>query len=198
MNISTENFLAAFNFAASVSPKSDVRYYLNGLCVDVQGDHVTLVATDGHRLTCVELEGFTGLEAGQVIIGIKHFPIIRALLKNVKSDLELKFKPRVTDGTIEVTDGIIEINGHTIDGIDGRFPDWRRVRVADTLHDSDGSGFFNGAYLADAYSACAKLSVRKDKGVFSQLKGTDLIRLTVRDLPVGVVAADMTVMGMRR
>jgi DNA polymerase-3 subunit beta len=105
-----------------VSPKSDIRYYLNGVCVDVRNGTVTLVATDGHRLLAVPVaaDDVENAVDGQYIIPRDTLDAVKPC-KAGKHSLPL---------TIEIADARITITGATTatsPTIDGRFPDWRRV-----------------------------------------------------------------------
>ena len=57
-----------------IAPKSDIRSYLQGVCVDVRNSQVTLVATDGHRLLAVPVSADDVESAidGQYIIARRY------------------------------------------------------------------------------------------------------------------------------
>lgn len=109
------------------APKKDIRYYLNGICVDASKDTVVLVATDGHMMLSfpVSADAIEDRINGQFIIDRVDFDAIKPA-KAGKHTLPL----------------IIEVDekGYTISGatkavntlVDGKFPDWRRV-VPQTL-----------------------------------------------------------------
>jgi DNA polymerase-3 subunit beta len=105
-----------------IAPKSDIRYYLNGVCVDVRAGTVTLVATDGHRLLAVPVsaDNVESATDGQYIIP-------RDTLDAVKP---AKYGKSAAPITVEIVDARITITGATTatsPTVDGRFPDWRRV-----------------------------------------------------------------------
>ena len=105
-----------------IAPKSDIRYYLQGVCVDVRNGQVTLVATDGHRLLAVPVpaDNVESATDGQYIIP-------RDVLDAVKP---AKYGKQAAPITIEIVDARITITGATTatsPTTDGRFPDWRRV-----------------------------------------------------------------------
>lgn len=109
------------------APKKDMRYYLNGICVDASKDTVVLVATDGHMMLSfpVSADAIEDRINGQFIIDRVDLDAIKPA-KAGKHTLPL---------VIEVDD-----KGYTISGatkavntlVDGKFPDWRRV-VPQTL-----------------------------------------------------------------
>jgi DNA polymerase-3 subunit beta len=103
--------------------KDDVRYYLNGMCLQF-GAHLTAVATDGHRLAAMPGATVLGREETHELI----------LPRKAVSELQ----KRLGDGTcrIDVTKRGIKVDFGTtaLDSrlIDGRFPDWQRVIPKDT------------------------------------------------------------------
>ena len=105
-----------------IAPKSDIRYYLNGVCVDVRNGAATLVATDGHRLLAVPVlaDDVESAIDGQYIIARDVLDAVKPC-KAGKHSLPL---------TIEIVDARITITGATTatnSTMDERFPDWRRV-----------------------------------------------------------------------
>jgi DNA polymerase-3 subunit beta len=98
--------------------KDDVRYYLNGMCLQF-GAHLTAVATDGHRLAAMP---------GATVLGREE---THELILPRKAVNELK--KRLGEGTcrIDVTNRGIKVDFGTtaLDSrlIDGRFPEWQRV-----------------------------------------------------------------------
>lgn len=111
----------------TAAPKKDIRYYLNGICVDASKDTVVLVSTDGHMMLSfpVSDDAIENRINGQFIIDRVDLDAIKPA-KAGKYTLPL---------VIEVDD-----KGYTISGatkavnrlVDGKFPDWRRV-VPQTL-----------------------------------------------------------------
>ncbi len=50
------------------SSKSDLRYYLNGVLIELCQDDVRIVATDGHRLICLRSEYAEGESGGEHVL----------------------------------------------------------------------------------------------------------------------------------
>lgn len=92
-----------------VTPKNDVRYYLNGVLVTPE----QLIATDNHQLMRVDyaVEGVS-----DNIILCRH-----------DIDRKLKLFSKKESPTLEVVDGKPYLGGYEIKTIDGRFPDVNRV-----------------------------------------------------------------------
>lgn len=100
--------------------QQDIRYYLNGLLILVDGDKLTLVATDGHRLAYIST-AFDG----------KH-PRIEAILPR-KAVLELVKLLGDSDDDVELQIQQNQVRSHFGDVdllskvVDGKFPDFTRV-----------------------------------------------------------------------
>jgi DNA polymerase-3 subunit beta len=100
--------------------QQDVRYYLNGMLLEVAGNVLRTVATDGHRLAFCEtsLEKEIG-NAQQVIVPRKGVLELQRLLG--------------TDGDVEIALGSNHVRAQigdirfTSKLIDGRFPEYGRV-----------------------------------------------------------------------
>jgi DNA polymerase-3 subunit beta len=99
--------------------QQDVRYYLNGMLLELSPEVIRTVATDGHRLAYCEarLES-SGVTPQQVIVPRKGVLELQRLLG--EGDLELSI------GTNHVRANIGDIR-FTSKLIDGRFPEYGRV-----------------------------------------------------------------------
>lgn len=137
----------------------DVRYYLNGMLLEIAGPIVRTVATDGHRLALCEL----------AIDGADSTP--QQVIVPRKGVLELQ---RLIGGEGECT---LEIGTNhlraTLDGIrltskliDGRFPDYERV----IPRESDAPMMADRVQLADGLNRIRILANEKYKGVRVELK----------------------------
>ena len=99
----------------------DVRYYLNGMLLDLREQALRCVATDGHRLALAEAK----LEAKvasprQVIVPRKGINELQGLFESGDGVVELEFARnhlRVRRGDVTFTSKLI----------DGRFPDYEAV-----------------------------------------------------------------------
>lgn len=101
--------------------QQDVRYYLNGLYLEIAGKRIRAVATDGHRMAMSDLilEGDVGPER-QVIVPRKGIQELARLLDS-------------TSDPVKVEIGSSHLRVHTADVtftsklIDGKFPDYTKV-----------------------------------------------------------------------
>lgn len=99
----------------------DVRYYLNGMLLDLRENSLRCVATDGHRLAMAE----TSVDAKastrrQIIIPRKGVLELQGLFESGDGTVELEFGRnhlRVRRGDVQFTSKLI----------DGRFPDYEAV-----------------------------------------------------------------------
>ncbi|MFK8066855.1 MAG: DNA polymerase III subunit beta [Gammaproteobacteria bacterium] len=99
----------------------DVRYYLNGLLIELDGDNIRAVATDGHRLALSETRFSTGLsELLQIIVPRKGVLEINRLLDDGEKDVEIV----ISSNHLRV---VTENQSLTTKLIDGKFPDYDRV-----------------------------------------------------------------------
>lgn len=101
--------------------QQDVRYYLNGMLVEICGQRLRSVATDGHRLALCDAEleqNFDQLT--QVIVPRKGILELARLV----SDSDDLIKVVIGTNHIKVTSGDITFTSKLVDG---KFPDYDRV-----------------------------------------------------------------------
>jgi len=98
----------------------DVRYYLNGMMFETEGEELRTVATDGHRLAVCSMPVGQALPSHSVIVPRKGVIELLRLLDGGETPLQVQI-------------GGSNIRAHVGDYIftsklvDGRFPDYRRV-----------------------------------------------------------------------
>jgi len=98
----------------------DVRYYLNGMMFETEGEELRTVATDGHRLAVCSMPIGQALPSHSVIVPRKGVIELLRLLDGGDTPLQVRI-------------GGSNIRAHVGDYIftsklvDGRFPDYRRV-----------------------------------------------------------------------
>ena len=107
--------------------QQDVRYYLNGLMLEISTGILRAVATDGHRLAYCEKQTDCELaDVKQVILPRKG---VLELLRLLESS-EDKAKVSIASNHLQVTLNDIRFTSKLIDG---RFPDYNRVIPDDGL-----------------------------------------------------------------
>lgn len=101
--------------------QQDVRYYLNGLLLEINPDNLRAVATDGHRLALGEATLKTGVDTPlQIIVPRKGIQELLRLLDTSDDEITLQ----VSSNHIRIDTGRIQFTSKLIDG---RFPDYQRV-----------------------------------------------------------------------
>jgi DNA polymerase-3 subunit beta len=99
----------------------DVRYYLNGLLLEVHEDRLVAVATDGHRLAKVEEELAADVEGvRQVILPRKTVIELARLLVGSESAVQIDLSEKGFRACVEETVLTSKL-------VDGRYPDYSRV-----------------------------------------------------------------------
>ncbi len=133
----------------------DVRYYLNGLLLELNNGQVRAVATDGHRLALSTAAAETGLQdRKQVIVPRKGILELSRLLGEGAGEIE------VTLGNSHIR---VQTPGFTFTSklVDGKFPDYERVlpRGGDKVIHGERQEF------KTVFSRAAILSNEKYRGV---------------------------------
>jgi len=101
--------------------QQDVRYYLNGLLLELSPDTLRAVATDGHRLALSEAAVKTSVDTPtQIIVPRKGVQELLRLLEDSDEEITLQ----VSGNHIRIDTGRIQFTSKLIDG---RFPDYQRV-----------------------------------------------------------------------
>lgn len=99
----------------------DVRYWLNGLLLEISKGKLRVVATDGHRLALAELEVETNIEdVFQVIVPRKAIIELGKMLSAEEKEIKFCFSSKILQAEFLNT----KINAKLIDG---RYPDYNGV-----------------------------------------------------------------------
>jgi DNA polymerase-3 subunit beta len=150
--------------------QQDVRYYLNGLMFEIASDHVTCVATDGHRLAHCSLTADTGVtETRQIIIPRKGVIELSRLLESSDDEVEIQ----ISQNHIRVSMSDVIFTSKLIDG---KFPDYEQV----IPKDPDKQFKTSREFLLQAFNRISVLSNEKFRGMRLQLE-QNLIRASVNN-----------------
>jgi len=99
----------------------DVRYYLNGLMLEVSRGELHAVATDGHRLAFCQAKSYIEADENQqIIVPRKGIMELQKLLGDSEDEVEIEI------GSNHLRMSTVDIR-FTTKLIDGRFPDYQRV-----------------------------------------------------------------------
>lgn len=156
--IPEQHLKAAITHAA----KNDIRYYLNGVHIERHSDGtVVIVATDGHRM----LVGLTKrAEPGEPWTAILPCDgVKRALVGAGKAPLTLTID---TDEKGRNGLPLIQLGDISLEQIDGKYPDWRRVYHTDKANTPALAHWLNPLYLADARNAMMTWADRQSNALF--------------------------------
>ena len=142
----------------------DVRYYLNGMLLDLQEHTLRCVATDGHRLALKETKLDSKVSTRrQIIIPRKGVNELIGLFETGDGHVELEFGRnhlRVRRGEVVFTSKLI----------DGRFPDYEAVIPLG----ADKAAILDREVLRSALQRAAILSNEKYRGVKLELSSGKL------------------------
>jgi len=146
--------------------QQDIRYYLNGMLLVVEGNNLRAVATDGHRLAyaCAVLQQ-TG-ESREVILPRKAVQELVKLLNNSEDEVSIELAPNQAKFQFGEIVLITKV-------VDGKFPDY--VRVIPTNYQKHF--LIEREVLQQALQRVAILSNEKFRGVRWTLS-EGLLRIT--------------------
>ncbi|MBM3348177.1 MAG: DNA polymerase III subunit beta [Betaproteobacteria bacterium] len=138
--------------------QQDIRYYLNGMLLVVDGKDLVAVATDGHRLAYSHIELDTALSGNgqkqEIIIPRKTILECQHLLQETDESVEIS----ISNNQIKFNFGDIELISKLLEG---KFPDYHRV----IPKGQKNSLSVNRETLQAALQRAAILTTEKFKGV---------------------------------
>lgn len=141
---------------ALMAPKDEIRYYLNGVLLEITPDGVIYVATNGHALIAFRDERPENDEPyapAQIIVPRDVARSVKPLNRHVE---------RVTlqhDGLAMATLSNLKGADLSFKPIDGKYPDWRRV----VPKECDGTkGCYNPELLATFSAIARELANNRD------------------------------------
>jgi len=148
----------------------DVRYYLNGLLLEISEDTLKTVATDGHRLAFYESEQIYNLneipENSKLQFLIPRKTILELL--KILDDSEKEVKIKVTPNFVKFSIGKTEFSTKLIDS---KFPEYRRVIPKVT----NLSIPINRLELKESLTRAAVLSTEKFKAIRLEFSKNNLL-----------------------
>ena len=147
--------------------QQDVRYYLNGLLLELGPTTIRAVATDGHRLALKEIAANTGQgENIQIIVPRKGVIELSRLLQDEGSPVTLEISKNHLRIQVENTRLTSKL-------IDGKFPDYQRVVPEISTHPVKASK----EALKQSLTRASILSNEKYRGVRLILKPGSIVAL---------------------
>jgi DNA polymerase-3 subunit beta len=109
--------LSQVSFAMAVH---DIRYYLNGILFVAEGNQLSLVSTDGHRLAFASAMLDVEVPKQEVILPRKTVLELQRLLSDAEGAIDMQFannQAKFSFGNMEFVTKLVE----------GKFPDYNRV-----------------------------------------------------------------------
>lgn len=163
-------FLDMLRFASSAAALKDIRYYLNGVLIELRAASLTMVGTDGSRIAVIEsVVGLPAVNEADIIVSAAD---IKMLLGAVKREDLPGLQIDSNEGTLHLKDR--SGRDWPLKGIEGKYPDWRRITPISEKVPTATIGLSADA-LSDVGKACAKLQGKKFSGVQLDLRGPSTI-----------------------
>ncbi len=166
--ISQSKLKTLLDRTAFAMAQQDVRYYLNGLLFELEGDRLRAVATDGHRLALCDTEVKSDQQTLiQIIIPRKGVMELLRLLHEGDDDILVQ----ISKNHIRIKLGLIQFTSKLIDG---KFPDYVKVIPAE----AENYVIADKELLRQSLTRASILSNEKYKGVRIILEKDKLRALT--------------------
>ncbi|HJP46075.1 MAG: DNA polymerase III subunit beta, partial [Arenicellales bacterium] len=161
---------ALFNRTAFSMAQQDVRYFLNGVLLELDENTITAVATDGHRLarSRATVEGNIG-DPRQVIVPRKAVLELGRFLSEGSDDVTIELNPNHL--RLNRPGGVL-----TSKLIDGKFPDYKAV-MAQVLNQKI---LVNRHQLHEVLARTAVLTNEKYRGIRLELE-KGLLKVTAHN-----------------
>ena len=168
--INAGKFKKALDKTVFCMANQDVRYYLNGLLLNISNSKLKLVASDGHRLSIYEdnLDQTTGFEA-RIILPRKGVLELSRLLDDPDAELKIEFSGN--NIRIFIKDLIFSAKL-----VDSKYPDFSKVfqqEFLDQIH-------IQKQILKDALTRVSVLANEKFKGVTLDI-ASDSLRISTHN-----------------
>ena len=143
--------------------QQDIRYYLNGLLIEIKEKNINIVGTDGHRLSFTSSSINTSNAPTQVIVPRKTIIELVKLLNDTEDPIEISFSKSQVCFKFSDINLITKI-------IDGKFPDYSRV-----IPEGHQNSFnINRSLLLESMLRASILSNDKYRGIRMVVEGNNL------------------------
>jgi len=133
--------------------QQDIRYYLNGVLLVIEGNLLKLIATDGHRLAYTSCKLNSEYSKREVILSRKTVTELFKLLNDNEEDTNIE----ISEKQVKISFSNITLTSKVIDG---KFPDYDRVIPTYTNHLT-----LDRQVIQQALQRAAILSNEKFRGV---------------------------------
>lgn len=146
------------------APVDDTRAYLNGVCLEIDGDTINAVATDGHRLA-LSSASVPEMSASKATVTLPA-GVAQAILKILTEDAKGKSAPNESSAAVTLqlapTQAVISFGNFTLRTqlLEGKFPEWRKVVP-------EGNDVVAEMLASELESCLDGANVLRDKGVYA-------------------------------
>lgn len=170
VTLTVEELQKSLQATAFSMAQQDVRFYLNGLLLEIGSQRLSCVATDGHRLAYSQCKTKAEPETPvRAIVPRKSITELQRLLGTAEPDDQVLM--HVTPQQLQITVNNVRLTSKLIDG---NFPDYTRVIPAD----SNKELVIDCTTLKQALTRASVLSNEKYRGVRLALQTGALIITT--------------------
>ncbi len=145
--------------------QQDVRYYLNGLLMEVNAERLHVVGTDGHRLSYICTKLAQSFEKQEIILPRKTVTELIKLLEDTEEEIVIEISANQANFRFSNIRLISKV-------IDGKFPDYNRVIPVGHQNRFE----VNRLEILQAMQRASILSNEKYRGIRMVL-GTNSLRL---------------------
>ena len=160
----SQEMIARIAYVSLFAGTQDIRFYLNGVCLQNSSEGFYAIATNGHVLACAKLGDKLEGDDFEIILPNAIAKIIASCKERLGIDLE-------HEGATEQVSIKTQEGTQTLKAVGGKYPDWRRVVPQDDTAQLDdkplGLSVVYLALLEKAYKAFKKhdKSIREGVGV---------------------------------
>jgi DNA polymerase-3 subunit beta len=168
IKINRTDLLYLLKLSSFAMAQQDVRYYLNGMLWEIEGQNLQVVSTDGHRMAVALINTVKTIEKKQdnlekIIVPRKAIFELMRFISDSKEELTLAISPQ----SICISDTKFSFHSRLIDG---RFPDYKKV-IPQT---GDKKIIFDRNMLKNALTRISILSNQQLRAVCFQFKKNKL------------------------
>lgn len=138
ISLKQEDLLQMLKSVVYAQSGDESRYILNGVYFNIQEEKVSLIATDGRRLSVISKDKTqTDNEVGSFILPAKT---VSELIRLLNKDLQINIQFTDKQATFEINidknskDGLIDTILLQSKLVDGKYPDYNQVIPKETVH----------------------------------------------------------------
>lgn len=137
----SQEMIARIAYVSQFAGTQDIRYYLNGVCLQNSANRLYAVATNGHVLACAKLGDKIEGDDFEIILPNSVAKIIASCKERFGIDLE--HESATEQVSIKTQDGT-----QTLKALGGKYPDWRRIVPQNSAQLGDKPLGLSVVYLA--------------------------------------------------